>query len=156
MQIQRRDFSALGAALNFLFPTLTQAESAFGFTEMLLTDTLRFQLGARGEQNEVQGTPASAIAPGTQPSGFAEKRSFTPFSGSASLVFNPTAPLTFGLTLSSAARAPNAVELFAHGPHDGPQTFEIGNEDVRPGAGSEHAQNGDNHTECGGFHGVDS
>ena len=29
--------------------------------------------------------------------------------------------------VSSAGRAPNVVELFAHGPHDGPQTFETGN-----------------------------
>lgn len=131
IQVQRRDFSALGAALNFLFPTLTQSEAAFAFTEMNLLNGLSFQLGARGEQNEVQGTPASAIAPGTQPSGFAAKRTFTPLSGSASLVFNPYQPLTFGLTVSSAARAPNAVELFAHGPHDGPQTFEIGNPDLK-------------------------
>src|SRR5262249_2696777 len=50
---------------------------------------------------------------------------------SASLVYNPADMGTFGLTVSSAARAPNAVELFAHGPHDGPNTFETGDANLK-------------------------
>ena len=34
-------------------------------------------------------------------------------------------------TASSAARAPGQVELFARGPHDGPQTFETGDPRLR-------------------------
>ncbi len=117
-QVQRRDFSALGDALNFLFPTLTTSEAAFAFTELPVTDTFKFQIGARVEQSDIKGTPASLVP---------TRRTFTPVSGSAGIVYVPNDSLTFGLTLSSAARAPNVVELFAHGPHDGPDTFETGN-----------------------------
>ena len=121
IQVQRRDFSALGDALNFLFPTLTTSEAAFAFTELPLTDALKFQVGARVEQSDIKGTPASLVP---------TKLTFTPISGSAGLVFTPNDTVTFGLTASSAARAPNVVELFAHGPHDGPGTFETGNPDL--------------------------
>jgi iron complex outermembrane receptor protein len=123
VQIQRRDFSAEGDALNFLFPTVTTSEAGFAFTELPITNTFKFQVGARGEQDDLKGTPAGAPSQ--------VKRSFTPFSGSASLVFNPAEMVTLGLTVSSAARAPNVVELFAHGPHDGPGTFETGNPDLK-------------------------
>jgi iron complex outermembrane receptor protein len=121
VQVQRRDFSALGDALSFLFPTVTASEAAYAFGEAPITDTLKLQLGARVEQDNIKGTPASLML---------TKVNFTPVSGSAALVYNPTAVLTFALTAASAARAPNVVELFAHGPHDGPATFETGNPDL--------------------------
>jgi iron complex outermembrane receptor protein len=123
VQLQRRDFSAEGDALNFLFPTVTTSEAGFAFTELPITNSFKFQVGARVEQDDLKGTPAGASSQ--------VKRSFTPFSGSASLVFNPAEMVTLGLTVSSAARAPNVVELFAHGPHDGPGTFETGNPDLK-------------------------
>ena len=118
VQLQHRDFSALGDALNFLFPTVSSSEAAFAFTELPLSEVFKFQLGARIEQADVKGTPASLVA---------TKRSFTPSSLSGGIVYDPSTDVTFGLTVSSAARAPNVVELFAHGPHDGPGTFETGN-----------------------------
>jgi iron complex outermembrane receptor protein len=121
VQLQRRDFSALGDALNFLFPTVTTSEAAFAFTELPIFNGLKFQVGARVEQSDIKGTPASLVP---------TKASFTPVSGSAGLVYEPTDTVTLGLTVSSAARAPNVVELFAHGPHDGPGTFETGNPDL--------------------------
>ena len=88
IQVQRRDFSALGDALNFLFPTLTTSEAAFAFTELPLTDALKFQVGARVEQSDIKGTPASLVP---------TKLTFTPVSGSAGLVYEPVDTLTFGL-----------------------------------------------------------
>lgn len=126
VQIQRRDFSALGDALNFLFPTVTSSEAAFAFTELPLSEMFKFQLGARVEQSDIKGTPASLVP---------AKRSFTPSSVSGGIVYDPSDTVTFGLTVSSAARAPNVVELFAHGPHDGPGTFETGD----PNLGIERA-----------------
>jgi iron complex outermembrane receptor protein len=118
IQLGRRDFSALGDALNFLFPSVTATEAVFAFTEMPFTDTLKLQLGGRVEWADLKGTPASLVP---------TKVNFTPASGSAGVVFDPTDTLTFAITASSSARAPNVVELFAHGPHDGPGTFETGN-----------------------------
>jgi len=117
VQLQHRDFSALGAARDFLFPSLTKSEAGFAFTELPVTDVFKLQFGARVEQDDIKGTPSTLAL---------TKLSFTPVSGSASLVYNPAEMVTLGLTVSSAARAPNVVELFAHGPHDGPGTFEIG------------------------------
>jgi iron complex outermembrane receptor protein len=117
-QFQRRDFSATGLALNFLFPTLGTSFAGFAFTELPVTDRFKFQFGARVEYVETKGTPSSFVL---------TRNDYTPVSGSIGLVYDPTETVTFGLTASSAARAPNVVELFAHGPHDGPGTFETGN-----------------------------
>src|SRR4029077_7386949 len=78
----------------------------------------RFQVGARVEQVDVKGTPASLVPTSV---------SFTPVSGSLGVLYDVTPVVTLALTASTAARAPNVVELFAHGPHDGPGTFETGN-----------------------------
>src|SRR6185295_2084392 len=51
---------------------------------------------------------------------------FTPASGSIGALYDVSDTLKLGLSVSSAARAPGQVELFARGPHDGPGTFEIG------------------------------
>ena len=122
VQFQRRDFSALGVAREFLEPTLTTSEAGFAFTELPVTNIFKLQFGARVEQSDIKGTPAA---------GSLTRVSFTPVSGSASLVYNPVEMVTLGLTVSSAARAPNVVELFAHGPHDGPGTFEIGDPNLK-------------------------
>lgn len=116
-QASHRNFSALGEGADYLSPTTTSSEAGFFFGESKLGDTWKLQLGARVEQVDVDGTPASGIP---------ASRSFTPVSGSLGLVFDPTEALTFGLTATSAARAPGVIELFAHGPHDGPHTFETG------------------------------
>ncbi|MCB2107863.1 MAG: TonB-dependent receptor, partial [Rhodobacteraceae bacterium] len=116
-QFQGRKFSALGEGAEYLLPTDTDTAAGFAFAEAPLSDTIALQVGARVEHVSVTGTPVSGVL---------TQRSYTPISGSAGLVFNPTDMLTFGLTASSAARAPAQTELFSRGPHDGPQTYEIG------------------------------
>jgi iron complex outermembrane receptor protein len=121
VQVQRKNFSALGEGEDYLLPTTTKSAAAFGFAEAPLSDRTRLQLGARVEQVDVDGTSASDIA---------TSRTFTPISGSAGVVFDATSIVRLGLTLSSAARAPAQTELFARGPHDGPATFETGNPEL--------------------------
>ena len=116
-QAQRKSFSALGAGADYLLPTLTRSEAIFGFAEAPLGGSWRLQTGARVEQVDVDGTPASDEA---------VSRRFTPSSASAGVVFDVTPIVRVGVTLSSAARAPGQTELFARGPHDGPGTFETG------------------------------
>lgn len=117
-QVQSRKFSALGEGEDYLLPTKTDTAAGFGFAAVPLVDkALTLQLGARVEHVDVKGTPVSNVP---------TKRSFTPVSGSASLVLNAAKDVTFGLSLSSTARAPAQTELFARGPHDGPATFETG------------------------------
>ncbi|MEP7312184.1 MAG: TonB-dependent receptor [Pseudomonadota bacterium] len=126
VQLQRRNFSALGEGADYLQPTTTRSVAAFGFAEVPLAGRLRLQLGARIESVDVDGTPATDLA---------IARTFTPTSASAGLVFDATPAVRLGATLTSAARAPAQTELFARGPHDGPATFETGD----PALGVERA-----------------
>jgi iron complex outermembrane receptor protein len=116
-QFQNRDFSALGEGGNYLQPTATRTNSVFAFGEVPLGKTVHLQTGARVENVDVQGTPASDVL---------TKRTFTPVSGSLGVLFEASQSTRLGLTLTSAARAPAQTELFARGPHDGPGTFETG------------------------------
>ena len=116
-QVQQRDFSALGEGADYLLPTTTRSAAAFVFADAPLAGRVHLHTGVRVETVKVDGTPAS---------GAATARRFTPISASAGLLFNPSDAVRWGLTLSSAARAPGQTELFARGPHDGPGTFETG------------------------------
>jgi iron complex outermembrane receptor protein len=117
IQAQRKNFSALGEGEDYLLPTLTRSEAAFGFAEAPLNDRMRLQMGARIETVHVDGTAASEES---------LSRRFTPSSASVGLVYDASDIVRLGLTASSAARAPAQTELFARGPHDGPATFETG------------------------------
>jgi iron complex outermembrane recepter protein len=117
IQLQRRNFSALGEGNDYLQPTETKTEAVFAFAEAPVSDNARLQIGARIEQVDVNGTPASDTP---------TSRKFTPISASVGIVYDATPAVRLGATLSSAARAPAQTELFARGPHDGPATFETG------------------------------
>jgi iron complex outermembrane receptor protein len=97
-------------------PTHTKSGAIFAFVEAPL-GPLALQGAVRVEQAEITGTPAS---------GLPTKRDFTPVSASLGFTVPVTDDLRLGLTASTAARAPAQTELFARGPHDGPQTFETG------------------------------
>lgn len=122
IQVQNRKYSALGDDSSYLFPTQTQTEAAYIFSEAPLLPGLKLQLAGRVENVHIAGTPASNVY---------TKRGFTPFSGSAGLLWNATDTLAFGLTFTSSARAPAQTELFARGGHDGPQTYETGDPALR-------------------------
>jgi len=117
LQAQKKDFSALGEGANYLLPTTTKTSAAFMFTEVPFGEALRLQTGARVESVKIDGTPGSGVATSLD---------FTPISASVGLIIDASKAVRFGVTLSSAARAPGQTELFARGPHDGPGTFETG------------------------------
>jgi iron complex outermembrane receptor protein len=83
---------------------------------------LQLQAALRVEQTRVSGTPGA---------GLPTERTFTPVSVSAGFTYDVSKSLRLGLTAASAARAPAQTELFARGPHDGPQTFETGDPDLK-------------------------
>jgi iron complex outermembrane receptor protein len=121
LQLQDRDFSALGEGEDFLFPTSTRSQALFGFGESRLGERTRLQLGARVEAVSVTGTPISDER---------TRREFTPLSGSVGLVFEGSESWRAGLSLSSAARAPAQTELYARGPHEATGTYETGDPDL--------------------------
>ena len=117
LQMQQRDFAALGEGQEYLLPTTTKNRAAFGFAEAPLGQALRLQFGARVESVDIDGTAVDDTP---------TSLSFTPVSGSAGLVLDASPQWRLGLSLSTAARAPAQTELFARGPHDGPLTYETG------------------------------
>ncbi|HVP85627.1 MAG TPA: TonB-dependent receptor [Rhizomicrobium sp.] len=122
VQIQNRKYQALGEDSDYLFPTQTQTESGYVFTEVPLSTDLKIQAAGRLERVHITGTPASDVYTG---------RDFTPLSGSVALLWTVTDDTKFGLTLTSAGRAPAQTELFARGGHDGPETFETGDPSLK-------------------------
>lgn len=120
--VQRKNYAALGEGADYLSPTKTFSAAGFAFAEAGITSRMRLQLGARIEHAQIDGTPVTDIA---------TSRDFTPISGSAGLVLDAAQGVTLGLTATSAARAPGQTELFARGPHHGPGTFELGDENLR-------------------------
>jgi iron complex outermembrane receptor protein len=117
VQLQNRDFSALGEGADYLLPATTESAAVFGFADLPLTGRLHLHAGARVDSIDTEGTPAGDVA---------TTRNFTPVSASAGLLFEATDAWSLGLTLASAARAPAQTELFARGPHEGSGTFETG------------------------------
>ena len=122
VQVGNRRYSALGDDSAYLFPTQTHSEAAYVFSELPIGSDLNLQLAGRMEQVHISGTPASNVFTG---------RDFSPISGSAGLLWNASDNLKFGLTVSTAGRAPAQTELFARGGHDGPQTFETGDPNLK-------------------------
>jgi len=118
IEIQNRQFSALGDAANYLLPTLTQNYATFLFTEMPVGERLHLQAAGRLEAVQADGTPFTGVK---------TTRGFAPVSGAIGGLFDVSDTLKLGLTGSTTARAPGQTELFSRGPHDGPQTFETGN-----------------------------
>lgn len=121
VQLQDRKFSALGEGADYLLPTHTQSGAGFAFVEAPV-GPLDFQGAVRVEQVRIDGTPAS---------GAPTRRTFTPVSASAGFTYKASDRVVLGLTAATAARAPGQTELFARGPHDGPQTFETGDPDLK-------------------------
>jgi iron complex outermembrane receptor protein len=129
VQVQRRDFSGLGEAQEYLLPTRTSSEAVFGFTESSLSETphVHLQAGVRVEHVSVRGTvPFSPVR---------DEPDFTPVSGSVGILYEPSETVKLGLTFASAARAPLQSELFATGAHEATGTFETGD----PGLSIERA-----------------
>jgi len=60
IEIQNRQFSALGDAANYLLPTLTQNYAGFLFTEMPVGQRLHLQASGRIEDVQIEGTPLQA------------------------------------------------------------------------------------------------
>ncbi len=99
LQMQQRDFSALGEGQEYLLPTTTKNRAAFGFAEAPLGQRLRAQFGARVENVDIDGTDVDDVA---------TSLSYTPVSGSVGLVLDATPQWRLGLSLSSAARCAGA------------------------------------------------
>jgi len=117
VEVQNRKFQAIGEDSSYLFPTETQSEAGYLFTETQLVKGLKVQASGRVEHVRVTGTPLSDVF---------TRVGYTPLSGAIGALFDAGSAVKLGLTFSSTGRAPGITELFSRGGHDGPQTFETG------------------------------
>lgn len=115
MQFYDRDFGAFGEEA-FVPPSQSERLGLFVLEERRFGDWL-LELGARVDDVDVQTD-----------SGL--RRSFSPVSTSAGVIWHFSETSHLALGLSRSARAPVTEELFADGPHVATQSFEIGDPDL--------------------------
>lgn len=112
VQVKKREFEAIGEEA-FVPPTSTDTRAAFLFEEVA-SGPFRAQLGLRHERQET-----SADAPDLL------NRDFSATSGSLGGLY-VQGDYAAALTVSRSVKLPNAVELYANGPHIATLAFEIG------------------------------
>ena len=117
VQVLRRDFEAIGEEA-FVPPSETDAWALFVY-EQLVRGPWTFQAGGRYESQEV----AARLPAGTEG---VSGRSFSAFSGSFGLIWQPGEDYSVGLSVARSAKLPNAEELFSNGPHLATDAFEVG------------------------------
>ncbi|MEH3124225.1 MAG: TonB-dependent receptor [Sphingomonas phyllosphaerae] len=122
MEYQHRDFSAVGEDSSYLFPATMESLAGYAFTDTQLADRLHLEASGRVERVTLHGTPRF---------GDATARAFTPISGAIGALYTASPAIKLGVTFSSTGRAPALTELFARGGHDGPNTFETGDPNLR-------------------------
>lgn len=122
VEYQHRDFSAIGEDSAYLQPATSRNIAGYVFTEIELDRALHLEGSGRVEHVSITGTPASDVF---------TKRSFTPVSGALGLLFTATDGVKIGFNASTTGRAPALTELFARGGHDGPQTYETGDPNLK-------------------------
>jgi len=121
-EYQHRAFSAVGEDSSYLAPATQESFAGYLFTDTQLTRKLHLEVSGRVEHVSITGTPKSGVF--TRPG-------FTPVSGAVGALYELSPAVKIGATFSSTGRAPALTELFARGGHDGPQTFETGDPNLR-------------------------
>ena len=120
----------MATAARLLGSARTIRTSAYFFNTLRLTDTWRTLLAGRIEDDRVDGTygifPAALVPPPDMPGISPASLGFIPKSISFSLLKDLPSDMVASATVQRIQRAPTALELFAHGAHDAPGTFEIG------------------------------
>ena len=122
VEYQHRSFQAIGADSSYLQPATSRNLAGYVFAEVELAQHLHMEASGRVENVAVTGTPASGVF---------TSRSYTPISGALGLLYAAAPGIKLGLNASSTGRAPALSEMFAHGGHDGPQTYETGSPDLK-------------------------
>ena len=121
-QFFNRKFAALGDE-SFIPKTETRGAGLF-ITEQYQWRQVKFEAGARVDQQ------SSDPQDGAQ-------RTFHPQSFSAGASWQIAAPWRLTLNLDRSQRAPAEEELFANGPHEGSNSYEVGNPDMKLETGNQ-------------------
>jgi iron complex outermembrane receptor protein len=112
-----RDFEARGEGAELLSPSETLTFAGYLFEQLPIGDRVSIELGGRAESTQVRGR--------TEVEG-RRRRSFVPLSGALQVLGELSPAVDLGLNLAVSQRAPDALELFAMGPHEADATFQLG------------------------------
>ena len=130
-QFDHQQIDTAGDAGSLLGSARTNRGAAYFYNEFWLNDTLRTLLAGRIETVRLDGTagifPSALVPPPDNPDLLLQSLGFMPKSISFSVVKDLPSWMVASATVQRIERAPTALELFAHGAHDAPGTFEIGN-----------------------------
>ena len=123
LQFQDSSFDVVGEEA-FQPPTDTTTYSFFDLEEVLLSDTVTWQLGGRLDWNQVS-TPGfdAALNEGIT-------KNENSFSQSTGLVWDFAPDYAAALSVAHTERAPTGQELFADGPHLAVGAYEIGDPEL--------------------------
>jgi iron complex outermembrane receptor protein len=129
-QFDHQQIDTSGAAGSLLGSARTNRGAAYLINELWFTDTLRTLLAGRIENLRLDGTagifPSALVPPPDNPALSLQALGFTPASISFKVLKDLPSWMVASATVQRIQRAPTALELFAHGAHDAPGTFEIG------------------------------
>lgn len=106
------DFSAVGEE-SFVVPTYSYSNALFGFHQIPVNDSLRYNFGGR-----VEYVNRDALGIGT--------KDFTPFSFSTGPEWSFAEEYVAGLSFAYTERAPSTIELFSDGAHLARGIYEVG------------------------------
>ncbi|MXP29451.1 TonB-dependent receptor [Porphyrobacter algicida] len=121
-EYQHRDFSAIGEDASYLEPATSDNIAGYLFSEIDVAPKFHLEASGRVENVHITGTPLSDVF---------TSRDYTPVSGALGALYTVTPGVKIGLTGSTTGRAPALTELFARGGHDGPQTYETGDPNLK-------------------------
>ncbi len=125
-----RDLQAAGEGGELLAPSETVNFAAYLFEELQATDKLKLQFAGRLEHVDIDGAASefTSLTFEEEFEGEAEpaSRTFTPYSLSTGALYQFSNGIVGRVTGQYVERAPDVLELFAKGPHEATETFEIG------------------------------
>ena len=135
LQAGRSRLGTSGDAGSLLSPTDSRSIAGFIFEQFASDHGFRLQAAGRIEGVRNAGTaetfPADYLPNGTDPDLEKRRIKFTPVSFSLGALQDLPYGFVASLTGQYVERAPAAPELYSHGSHDAPGTFEIGDPNLK-------------------------
>jgi iron complex outermembrane receptor protein len=129
-QFEHQQIDTSGDAGSLLGQARTNRAAGYFLNQLWFTDTLRLVSAGRVEPVRLDGTPgifpASLMPPPDNPTLVQQSLDYVPKSISFKVLKDLPSWMVGSATVQRIERAPTALELFAHGAHDAPGTFDIG------------------------------
>jgi iron complex outermembrane recepter protein len=134
-QFEHQQIDTSGDAGSLLGQARTNRAAGYFLNQLWFTDTLRLLSAGRVEPVRLDGTsgifPPGLVPPPDNPTLVLQSLDFVPKSISFKVLSDLPSWMVASATVQRIERAPTALELFAHGAHDAPGTFDIGNPSLK-------------------------